>query len=147
VAAVGYTLLLKKLAGSYSPIFIVNVQNIIGLTLFAPVLLVFERDNIMAFSIHKDQFLAIIKLAIFASSGAFILFGYAVRSLGVTKANVFSNAIPVLTAILSFIILGEIITMQKAAGIVIVIIGLLLSQERKKKWTRPDGTILAGKTA
>ncbi|TFH33810.1 MAG: DMT family transporter [Bacteroidia bacterium] len=144
--AVGYTLTLKRLADSYSPVFIVNVQNIIGLILFTPVILIFDLDNMARFSYSSVQFWAIIKLALFASSGAFILFGYAVRSLGATKANVFSNAIPVFTAIFAFFLVGDVITLQKITGMAIVVTGLFLSQSHKKEWSKPDGTILAGKT-
>ncbi|MEZ4999734.1 MAG: DMT family transporter [Bacteroidales bacterium] len=147
LAAVGYTLTLRKLAGLYHPIYIVNIQNIIGMILFTPVMLIFERGHMASFEYSPVEFWAIIKLAIFASSGAFILFGFAVRSLGATRANVFSNAIPIFTAIFAFFIMGESIGFQKIIGMAIVITGLFLSQSYKKEWKKPDGTILAGKTA
>jgi drug/metabolite transporter (DMT)-like permease len=46
------------------------------------------------------MFRPIIELSIFASCGAFILFAYSVKNMGITKANVFSNCIPVFTALL-----------------------------------------------
>lgn len=146
ISATGYTLTLKKLAGSYNPIYIVNVQNILGTVLFLPVILIFETGHIRDLSFDPKAFTAIIELAVFASCGAFILFGYAVRDLGVTRANVFSNLIPVFTAVFAYFILGDSISLQQAAGMAIVIIGLSLSQS-PRKWIRPDGTILAGKTA
>jgi drug/metabolite transporter (DMT)-like permease len=147
LSAVSYTLFLKKLAGNYNPIYIVNVQNVIGLILFTPVILIFDRQGILDFTYFAEPFWATIKLAVFGSSLAFILFGYAVRNLGATKANVFSNAIPVFTAIFAYLLLGESLSLQKIIGMAIVISGLLLSQTRKREWTKPDGTILAGKTA
>lgn len=145
-SATGYTLVLKHLAGNYNPIFIVNVQNIIGLVLFIPLILIVESGHISEFSFNQKAFIAIVKLAVFASSGAFILFGYAVRSMGVTRANAFSNLIPVFTAIFAFILIGDTISVRELIGMFIVVTGLFLSQS-PKKWTRPDGTILAGKTA
>ncbi|MBM3420803.1 MAG: DMT family transporter, partial [Bacteroidetes bacterium] len=47
LSAVGYNLTLKHLAGNYNPVFIVNVQNIIGLVLFLPLFLIFELDHFM----------------------------------------------------------------------------------------------------
>ncbi len=146
LSATGYTLTLKHLAGSYNPIYIVNVQNIIGIVLFLPVILIFEADHFREFVIEPKAFFAIVKLAVFASCGAFILFGYAVRNMGVTRANAFSNLIPVFTAIFAFIILGDSLRIKEVLGMVIIISGLFLSQS-PKKWTKPDGTILAGKTA
>lgn len=146
LSAVGYTLILKKLAWRYNPIYIVNVQNIIGAILFLPIFLIFEVKHLNEFTFNSRSFTAIIELALFASCGAFILFGFAVRKLGVTKANVFSNLIPIFTALFAFFMIGEILSFQKAVGIIIVVSGLFLSQIKRKS-KRQNGTILAGKTA
>lgn len=146
ISATGYSLILKRLAGSYNPIYIVNVQNIIGIVLFLPVLIIFESESLLNFSFDARAFFAIVELAIFASCGAFILFGFAVRNMGVTRANAFTNLTPIFTAIFAFFILGDTIGIREIIGMLIVITGLFLSQS-PKKWTRPDGTILAGKTA
>jgi len=144
-SAVGYTLTLNKLAGSYNPIYIVNVHNIIGIILFFPVIMVSEVKHLDEFTFDTRSFSAIIKLAIFASSGAFILFGFAVRKLGVSKSSVFSNCIPVLTALFAYFILSEVLTIQKFTGMLVVIAGLFLSQINKKQ-KRSEVEILAGKT-
>ena len=146
VSAVGYTLTLKKLAGTYNPIYIVNVQNIIGTLLFLPFFIIFEVEHLSSVEFNPRSFVAVIELAVFASSGAFIFFGFAVRKLGVTRSSVFSNLIPILTAVFAYFMIDEILTIQKALGMIIVITGLFLSQA-KKQGKRPDGTILAGKTA
>ena len=62
------------------------------------------------------MFKPIIELSVFASCGAFILFAYSVRNMGITRANVFSNIIPVLTALFSFILLGDKLTFQNITG-------------------------------
>lgn len=146
VSASGYTLILKKLAGNYHPIYIVNVQNIIGAILFLPVILVFEFEHITNFEFNSRSFIAVVELAVFGSCGAFILFGFAVRKLGVTRANVFSNLIPVFTAILAFIILKDRLSSQNIIGMVIVITGLFLSQW-KRRHKKANKSFLAGKTA
>ena len=40
LSAVGYNLTLSRLVGKYSPVYIVNVQNIIGATLFLPLFMI-----------------------------------------------------------------------------------------------------------
>ncbi len=129
--ATGYNLILRNLANKYRPVFIVNTQNIIGLVLFLPVFLISEGKHLgeIEFS-NTEAVIAVIQLAIFASCGAFILFGYTVRKIGVTRANLFSNIIPVLTAVLAYYLIGEIITAEKFAGIIIVIAGLFMTQVR-----------------
>jgi drug/metabolite transporter (DMT)-like permease len=146
VSASGYTLILKKLAGNYHPIYIVNVQNIIGAVLFLPVILIFELQHLSNFVFNSRSFIAIAELAVFGSCGAFILFGFAVRKLGVTRANVFSNLIPVFTAIFAFIILKDRFTIQNIIGMMIVITGLFLSQWKRRP-KKPNRSFLAGKTA
>jgi drug/metabolite transporter (DMT)-like permease len=93
------------------------------------------------------MFKPIIELSIFASCGAFILFAYSVSHMGITKANVFSNSIPVFTALFSFILLGEKLTAQNILGMTIVIVGLFMSQMNGMKKKYNKALVLTGKTA
>jgi drug/metabolite transporter (DMT)-like permease len=93
------------------------------------------------------MFRPIIELSIFASCGAFILFAYSVRNMGITKANVFSNCIPVFTAIFSFFLIGDKLTVQNITGMAIVIAGILMSQMNGKNQNIDEALALTGKTA
>jgi len=75
-------------------------------------------------------------LSVFASVIAFVLFAGAVRKVGVTRTNVFVNLIPVFTAILSWFILDEILTLSKWIGILVVVIGLFVSQVGKIRFNK-----------
>ena len=77
--------------------------------------------------------LPLLSLGVFASSVAYTLWAYAFSKLGAAKANIYSNLIPVFTAIFSCIIIGENITLQKVLGIMLVIGGLILSQLKFNK--------------
>jgi drug/metabolite transporter (DMT)-like permease len=147
VSAVGYNLTLSRLVGSYSPVYIVNVQNILGALFFLPVFLIFDLRNFIEAPHSFNAFKPIIELSVFASCGAFILFAYSVRNIGISKANVFSNCIPVFTAIFSFLLLGEKLTFQNIAGMSVVIAGLFLSQVNGRKKSIDDALLLTGKTA
>jgi drug/metabolite transporter (DMT)-like permease len=147
VSAVGYNLILSRLVGHYSPVYIVNVQNVLGTLLFLPVFLIFDL-RIFINSPHSfESFKPIIELSVFASCCAFILFAYSVRNMGISKANVFSNCIPIFTALFSFLLMGERLTFQNIAGMVIVIAGLFLSQISRNKKSIDDALVLTGKTA
>jgi drug/metabolite transporter (DMT)-like permease len=146
-SAVGYNLTLSRLVGSYSPVYIVNVQNLIGAVLFLPLFLIFDFRNFVSTPFTFDMFKPIIELSIFASCGAFILFAWSVRNMGITKANVFSNCIPVFTALFSFILMGEKLTFQNIAGMIIVIAGLFMSQMNGRRKNLDDALALTGKTA
>lgn len=147
LSAVGYNLTLSRLVGSYGPAYIVNVQNVIGLILFLPVFLIFDLKNFTGTAHTLKSFIPILELSMFASCGAFILFAYSVRNIGISKANVFTNCIPVFTAFFSYLLLGDRLTLQNIAGMVIVVAGLFLSQVDKKSKNLDDALILTGKTA
>lgn len=132
ISAVGYNMMLHKLVTKYNPIYIVNVQNVIGVILFLPLFLIFDLHKLNDTGIVAGSFTAIILLAVFASSGAFVLFAYSVRHVGISRANIFSNLIPVFTAVIAFFMVGDKITLRNIAGMAVVIAGLFLSQAGKK---------------
>ncbi len=146
-SAVGYNLTLSRLVGSYDPICIVNIQNMIGALLFLPVFLISDLQHFISTPFHAKNLIPVVKLAIFASCGAFILFAHAVRQMGVTKANVFTNCIPLFTALFSFFILGDKMTLQNIAGMAIVIAGLFMSQFNGRSGKSGEAMVLTGKTA
>lgn len=146
-SAVGYNLTLSRLVGSYGPVFIVNVQNVIGAVLFLPLFLIFEIRPLSATSFDIRHFIPIIELALFASCGAFILFAFSVKNMGITRANIFSNCIPIFTAIFSFILIGEKLSVRNLIGMAIVIAGLFMSQINGHREKIDDALTLTGKTA
>ncbi|HQB20080.1 MAG TPA: EamA family transporter, partial [Bacteroidales bacterium] len=58
-----------------------------------------------------------------------------VKNIGVAKSNVFSNLIPIFTAITSFILLNEAMTANKIIGMIVIITGVILAQLKKKQQT------------
>lgn len=146
-SAVGYNLTLSRLVGNYSPVFIVFVQNAIGAVLFLPLFMAFDFSNFIDMRLTSGMFLPVIELAVFASCGAFILFAYSVHKMGVTKANVFTNSIPLFTALFSFILLDEMVTFRNIVGMLIVIAGIIMSQMNGKSKQEEEALILTGKTA
>jgi drug/metabolite transporter (DMT)-like permease len=147
LSAVGYNLTLSRLVSTYSPVYIVNVQNIIGAILFLPLFLIFDFKQFMSVPFTFEVFKPIIELAFLCSCGAFILFAYSVKYMGITKANIFSNCIPVFTALFSFWLLGEELTIQNIAGMTIVIAGLFMSQMNERNKNIGEALAFTGKTA
>jgi len=147
LSAVGYSLTLSRLVGTYSPVYIVNVQNLIGAMLFLPLFLIFDYKHFISTPFTFNMFKPIIELSIFASCGAFILFAYSVRNMGITRANVFSNIIPVFTALFSFVLMGDKLTIQNIIGMSIVIAGLFMSQVNVYDKNIDEALSLTGKTA
>jgi len=133
-SAVIYSVFLKRLTEKYSPLSIITYQNAIGVMYFLPLFLLLDFKSFIQVRPNMELIAALLQLAIFASSLAFIFFTMAVRELGVSRTNVFSNLIPVFTAIFSFIFISETFTVNKIAGMVIVISGVMITQIKSGAW-------------
>lgn len=135
LAAVGYNGAIKKIPERYNPFVIVTWQNLLGLFYFLPLFFLLNSGNALeaqmaAFS-NPQNVIYLLVLAFFCSTLAFVFNVSAIRVLGIARANVFTNFIPVATAFISFLLLGEAITLYKMAGIAIVILGIFMVQRRK----------------
>ena len=126
VATAGYSVTVTKLTQRYSVFSIILYQNTLGALYFVPLFLIFEREAFMGVTLQS--IVPIVKLGIFASSFAFLLYTYSLKHLGITRASSFTNAIPVLTAVFAYFILNEEITLIMMLGIGVVVFGLFLSQ-------------------
>jgi len=143
-AGIGYSIVVKKLSGRYNAVSIVTYHNIIGIFFYLPLFLIFDWKHFISVGFQPKAVLPLLELAIFGSSLAFIFFTFSINKIGVTKSNAFTNAIPVLTALFAFFLLGETLTVIKMSGIGLVIAGLFMSQIkrfpriRKKTLIRPS---------
>jgi drug/metabolite transporter (DMT)-like permease len=132
-SAVVYSILLKKLSNRYAPFFIISVQNFLGMIYFLPLFLIFELRPIISIVPTLEVITSLFALAILCSSFAFVFFTIAMREIGVSKANVFTNLIPVFTGIFSYFVIGERLGNQKILGIIIVVAGLFFAQLKRKR--------------
>jgi drug/metabolite transporter (DMT)-like permease len=128
IAAVVYSVLLKKLASRYDAFMIIAMQNVIGALYFLPFFLIFDVQRFMAVTPNAELISSLLLLSFFASSLAFVFFTISSREIGISKTNLFTNLIPVFTTIFSFFILREDFEARKIIGMVVVIGGVLLSQ-------------------
>lgn len=127
-----YGIYLKRLSAKYNPISIVAYQNTIGIFYFLPLFFIMDYNSISTITIDKSAIVSLLYLALFGSSLAFILYTIVIREVGMAKANVFTNTIPVFTAVFSYYIVNEQFTFNKILGILIILFGLFLSQMKSK---------------
>lgn len=160
LASIVYTLVLRKIPEKYNTLTVVFYMFCTSLLFFVPTMLVREMSIVRAIDWSADAtwnaFGAIVGLALSASCIAFLFFSYGVRAIGPTRANVFNNIQPGVTAILAWVI-GAIGLYQAAAqcdlinktffdcvveaapewimllGIVVVIAGMFISQMNVKQ--------------
>ena len=140
--SVSYSVVLRKIPAKYSPLSIVFYVQSFALLLFY---LVWGGEALYSGGVEWcssgvewcnrgvewwKSCVAVVYLAVLASVAAFVLFCYTVREIGVTRANVFNNVRPVFTAILMWLIFDEVLPVWKLVGIVVIIVGLFVSQRR-----------------
>jgi drug/metabolite transporter (DMT)-like permease len=123
-----YTIILKEVSKEYNALSIVSFQNLLGALYFLPLFLLVDFPSFCWGEYVTQDFLPVIYLAVFASTISFVLFIQGVMKIGVAKSMVFTNFIPVVTAIIAMYILGEKMTMLKGLGILVTIFGLFMSQ-------------------
>jgi drug/metabolite transporter (DMT)-like permease len=133
LSAIVYTVLLKKLAVRYSPLLLIASQNLIGVFLFLPIFLYFDASQFVNVAPTARIVTSFLFLSILASSLSYVFFAKTVKMVGISKANVFTNLIPVFTAVFSYFILNEYFTVLKITGILIVITGVYISEINNKK--------------
>ncbi|GAB4290866.1 MAG: DMT family transporter [Marinilabiliales bacterium] len=130
--AVSYNFFMKTLTNKYNVYTIITVQNIFSSVFFLPLLIFYDGKKILSVNYSLDIVAILLILAVFASALAFIFYANAIRVIGITKTNVFTNMIPVFTAVFAYLILKETVSFVQLSGILMVVTGLFLSQKAKK---------------
>lgn len=128
IGAVFYSIFLKKLTAGYNIFTIISWQNLLGAIMFLPLVLIYDIKEWHPSMITPGAAIAVLKLAILASTIAFLFYSKAVQVLGAVRSNIFTNLIPILTAFFSFVFLGENLLLHNFLGILLAISGLILSQ-------------------
>jgi drug/metabolite transporter (DMT)-like permease len=130
-SAVAYSVIIRKISHEYNPVTIITHQNLIGAIYFLPLFLIFDFKHFITIKPNWETILAMLQLAVFASTLAYVFYIIAIKGMGMIKANVFTNLIPVFTGLFSFFILHEKYTSIKIAGMVLVMLGVLVSQSHR----------------
>jgi drug/metabolite transporter (DMT)-like permease len=130
-AAVAYSVIIRKISHEYNPVTIITYQNLVGALYFLPLFLIFDFQHFITIKPNRELVLAMLQLAVFASTLAYVFYIIAIKEIGVIKANIFTNLIPVFTGLFSFIILDERFTWLKIAGMILVLGGVIVSQMQR----------------
>lgn len=138
-----YSTITKKISSfGYQTIQNTRRTFFYGLIFMVPVLF------FMDFHIRAGQFanatnvLNLLFLGFGASALCFVTWNFAVKVLGSVKTSVYIYMVPVITAVTSALILHEKMTVSIVAGIALTLTGLLLSENRKTKWSRNNGEVM-----
>ena len=124
-----YSVLTRKISGyGYNTILSTRRVFIYGILFMAPTLFLFDfRLGLERFA-NPLYLFNIIFLGLGASALCFVTWNLAVRRLGAVKTSVYIYMVPVITVVTSVIVLHETITPMSAAGTVLTLAGLFLSE-------------------
>lgn len=123
-----YTLLLRRWAGflKVPPLALLGVLMLLGVPLILPFYL-FELGQVGGFSPTPINLIVIAYTAIFASLVAYLAWNHGVGKVGAAKAALFTYLMPVFTAVLGWLILGEGLRAFHWIGGGLIFAGLLMA--------------------
>lgn len=134
IAEVGHASITKSLSGIYSSQIIVMYQFLIGSVYLLPLFLWKGLDGFDAETyLSAEVWYPLICLAVLCSSLAFSLWVSTIKNLGVARSSIFSALIPVVAAIIAWIIGHEMLNQRQWIGIAVSSVGVVLSQYTSRK--------------
>lgn len=128
IAAAGYSVMLSRMLKVYSPVTVTTLQNLLAIPFYLPLVCIFDLRLWGGLPWTGNLILCLVCLAVFCSAGAYMCYSYAAKQISVTKVSVFANAIPIVTLSCAALIGQETVTLQKCAGVVLVVSGVIVSQ-------------------
>ncbi|MBN2283409.1 MAG: EamA family transporter [Deltaproteobacteria bacterium] len=123
VSAALYIVGARNLGLRYSALSITSIQVFYGALFYAPAFL-WQFPALSWETVSGRSFAALLYLTIFATVAAFLCYNYSLTKVPASRAAVFINGIPVVTAVGAWLILGETLTAIQAAGGFLVLAGV-----------------------
>lgn len=133
LSEVGHASVTKSLSRNYCSQVIVMYQFLIGSVYLLPLFITKGLDNFSMRYLSAEVLYPIFCLAFLCSSLAFSLWVSTIKSLGVAKSSIFSALIPVVAAIVAWILGHESLNGRQAIGILLSTVGVILSQYTFRK--------------
>ena len=128
ISEVGHASVTKSLSGNYSSQVIVMYQFLIGSVYLLPLFITKGLENFEPRYLEPEVWTPVICLAILCSSLAFSLWVNTIKHLGVARSSIFAALIPVASALSSWALGYEFLTMRQWSGVLVSAIGVILSQ-------------------
>jgi len=129
ICAAGYIVTFKRLAPHYSPFLLTGIQAFVGSIFYLPVMLTTTASIPM--HIEPAPALAVVYLGTVVTLGAYGLNNFGVSRIPASQASAFANLIPVFSVFLAWLILGERFTLMQYAASLMVMAGVIISQESR----------------
>jgi drug/metabolite transporter (DMT)-like permease len=126
LSATFYIVNARTLARNRSPLQITSVQAFYGAIFYAPAFF-WELPSMNWSAVSGLSVGALTYLTLFATIGAFLCYNYALATVSASRAAVFINGIPVVTAAASWLLLGEKLSLIQAGGGLLVLFAVFIT--------------------
>ena len=126
ITAALYMVGARDLGREYSAWTITCFQIFYGALFYAPMFFV-ESSGLDWGDVTVSSILAAIYLTVFATVAAFLCYNFGLTRIQASRAAVFINGIPVVTAFAAWVVLGERLTALQAFGGALVLFGVWLT--------------------
>jgi len=130
ITASSFTVLLSRLARKYSSFTLASFQVIFTIFFYLP-LAIFENYPSYSFSWSLRSVWALIYLGLFPTFFAYLLYAKGLSKIESSTASLFTNLIPIFTAIISVFTLGTSPTVYTLIGGILIIGGVTLVTRRR----------------
>ncbi len=128
-----YSLLTRKISSFGNSVILSTRRTFFyGILFMIPALFFFDFHLDLSRFSNVTYLLNILYLGLGASALCFVTWNFAVKALGAVKTSVYIYMIPVITVITSVLILHETLTAFSLLGIVLTLLGLILSEYKPK---------------
>lgn len=126
-----YSVVTKKISNfGYNTILTTRRTFLYGTIFMIPTLFIFDFNIELVKFAEPTYLLNILYLGLGASALCFVTWNYSVKVLGAIKTSIYIYMVPVITVVTSVLILNEKITVLSGIGIVLTLVGLILSQKK-----------------
>ncbi|MDD2621005.1 MAG: DMT family transporter [Syntrophomonadaceae bacterium] len=124
-----YTLAGQKNVTQISPLSLTATFSLIGIILIP----IISPSSISIYSLSWQQLLIVFIMSLFNTVLAVSFFLKGIKKIGASRASLISTMEPVITLLLAFLILGEVLTPIQLLGSSLVIISIFLSISDQQK--------------
>jgi drug/metabolite transporter (DMT)-like permease len=132
-----YSLIMPKIQKGYNLVELTRKVFFYGLITLGTIIII-TKESLTIEVVDSKIVISMLFLGIIASSLAFLMWNRAIESIGSIRTNQYIYLVPIVTTILSAIIIHEKITIFIIAGTALIIFGLYNSEKAQVYMSEPE---------
>ena len=129
-----YNSLARKLSMRYHPITLTFYQSLVAALFFLPPAML-ETVWGQPMQWNSRVVFSLLYLSLGGSVAGYFLLNFSLSRLGAARVAIFSNVIPVVTMVASYLVYGDLLSQTQFAGAVLILGGVFLAY----RWGSPTG--------